>query len=83
MNSYAESQFLRLMGGAKYCVTRVDYVVNPALLVPFEDKQKEFEARGVNHVPVLAFHGTKDANIDIILKDNFQLSKLASNTGRV
>jgi hypothetical protein len=73
--------FSRLTMGQSFRVTKVDYVVNPPLVFDFEAKQKEFTRRGVPSEPTLCFHGTADKNVDLILRSNFDVSKLASNTG--
>lgn len=82
----AESQFSRLMMRRKmhYEVQSVDLYLNPALMTKFEMMQAKLEAKypgGNEHKPVLAFHGTRVKNITPIVEDNFDLSKLATNTG--
>jgi hypothetical protein len=78
----AEAQFLRMGGGHK--VQQVEYIVNPPLLAAFEAKQRQFVERygeGGHHT-ILSFHGTtNDANIENILANNFDISRLAANTG--
>ena len=78
----AEAQFLRMGGGHR--VQQVEYVINPPLLAAFEHKQREFIERdgdeGVH--TILSFHGTtNDANIESILANNFDIGRLAANTG--
>merc|ERR1711939_289570 len=71
------------MGGG-HRVERVEYVVNPILLAAFEAKRSEFiERDGEDSVQtILSFHGTtSEANIENILHNNFDLSRLASHTG--
>lgn len=82
----AESHFSRLMvtKSKTYEVESVDLYLNPTLMRKFKLKQAELEAKypvGDKSKPILAFHGTKSANIDKIVQENFDLSKLASNTG--
>jgi hypothetical protein len=78
----AEAQFLRMGGGHK--VQQIEYIVNPPLLAAFEAKQREFVERygeGGHHT-ILSFHGTtNDANIENILANNFDIGRLAANTG--
>ncbi|XP_046570910.1 protein mono-ADP-ribosyltransferase PARP14-like [Haliotis rubra] len=72
----AESQFYRLLGtsGSTYCVTKVDYVVNPALIKKFRAAQVAMKAkRGPDKAePVLAFHGTNVAYIEKICEGGFK-----------
>ena len=82
----AESQFLRLMShnGQNFKIQSVDFYVNPPLVAKFEVMSKKMTMKyGTNDEanPILAFHGTKQGNIDGIVKTNFDISKLASNTG--
>ena len=82
----AESHFSRLMAkkNKHHEVQSVDLYLNPPLMRKFELKQAEMEGKypGQNECkPILAFHGTKLANIDSIVRKNFDLSKLASNSG--
>ncbi len=78
----AEAQFHRTQGG--HAVTAVEYIINPPFLAAFEAKEREFVERyGADGVhTILAFHGTtNDANIESILANNFDLARLAANTG--
>lgn len=78
----AEAQFHRTQGG--HAVTQVEYVINPPFLAAFEAKEREFTERyGADGVhTILAFHGTtNDANIESILANNFDITRLAANTG--
>ena len=69
------------MGGG-HRVVQVEYVVNPPLLAAFEAKQREFVERDGVAPTILSFHGTTaDANIESILAQNFDLARLAANTG--
>jgi len=82
----AESQFSRLMVSTNmhYEVQSVDLYLNPDLMAKYEKMQAEMEQKypGTNESkPILAFHGTRVTNIDNIVQENFDLSKLASNTG--
>jgi len=65
---YAESQFLRLMGGAAYHVTQVDYVVNPPLVKQYQNRQEQFRKEGKNTSHILGFHGTSEEAIDGIIQ---------------
>lgn len=70
-----ESQFYRLVDTTdKYRVTKVEYVVNPVLIRRFQkSRQKLKNARGEEmSYPVLAFHGTKEANIHSICNTGFR-----------
>lgn len=78
---YAESQFLRLMGGQAYHVTQVDYVVNPPLVKKYQAKQEEFREDGKDTSHILGFHGTSEEGIDGIIKANFSVGKLGAYTG--
>ena len=82
----AESHFSRLMvrRNMHYKVQSVDLYLNPPLMRKFDQKQDEMEVKykGQNESkPILAFHGTKSENIPNIVQANFDLSRLASNTG--
>ncbi|KAK6168972.1 hypothetical protein SNE40_020113 [Patella caerulea] len=71
----AESQFGRLIGtNGQYSVTKVEYVVNPVLKKKFEyAKQQLKKSRGGDSaLPVLAFHGTAEANIQPICENGFK-----------
>lgn len=79
---YAEAQFHRTQG--RQAVTQVEYVINPPFVAAFETKRREFVDRyGADGVTtILAFHGTaNDANIESILANNFDIARLAANTG--
>jgi len=78
---YAESQFLRLMGGAAYHVTQVDYVVNPPLVKQYQNRQEQFRKEGKNTSHILGFHGTSEEAIDGIIQKNFSVAKLGGYTG--
>lgn len=78
----AEAQFHRTNGG--HAVTAVEYIINPPLVAAFEAKKREFvERHGADGMrTILAFHGTtNDVNIESILANNFDISRLAANTG--
>jgi len=78
---YAESQFLRLMGGQSYHVTQVDYVVNPPLVKKYQAKQEKFRQEGKDTSHILGFHGTSEEAIDGIIQTNFSVAKLGAYTG--
>ena len=72
----AESQFARMathVGGQKQKIISVDVVQNARLRASFKAKQKELEGKGKGG-SLLLFHGTQQANIESILKNNFDLS---------
>ena len=76
----AESQFARMgpqVGGPKQKITSVDVVQNARLRASFKAKQKELEERGKGE-SLLLFHGTPQANIEAILKNNFDLAIVAN-----
>jgi len=82
----AESHFSRLMvrRNMHHEVQSVDLYLNPVLVTKYEKMQAEMERKypgGSECKPILAFHGTKLANVDKIVQENFDLSKLASSTG--
>jgi hypothetical protein len=57
---------------------------SPALCVRFERKLKELEEagrKGDELKPSVAYHGTAEKNIDLIVEGGFRLDKLAANTG--
>jgi hypothetical protein len=74
-----------LLGGAAYHVTKVEYIVNPKLV----EKFKAYRLKLAGHLdwektkPILAFHGTAEANIDNIAKNNFDYSKIGASTGNM
>ena len=73
----AESRFYRLQNSTSLRIQYIDIVENPQLEARFNSKQAEFKRQGIPSDPILAFHGTNVANIDLILKNNFCLSKVA------
>ena len=70
--------------GQSYKITSVDLHTNPDLMKKFSTKKdkmtKKYPGRPESEA-ILAFHGTKPANIPSIVKNNFNLSLLAQNTG--
>jgi len=72
----AEGQFLRMNSKTKnkYEITSIDVVYNKDLSSKFEKKEEEFSANGGNEGCLLLFHGTPQQNIELILKNNFDLS---------
>lgn len=85
----AESQFYRLMPANTNCsITKIDYVVSPKLVSDFNEAKKNLAAtRGEDmSKPVLAFHGTAEANILPICETGFKIPgqdghKHATDTG--
>ena len=74
--SRAVAKFYELHpGNTRYSVVSVDVVQNPVLEANFRKKQEKFRNNGIPHQPVFGLHGTNSANIDSILKNNFDLSK--------
>ncbi|XP_077979334.1 uncharacterized protein LOC144434691 [Glandiceps talaboti] len=72
----AESQFYRLLPpGVQIRIKKVDYAVSPEVVKRFRKAQEMLrKKRGEDSsYPVLAFHGTADANIDSIVKDGFKV----------
>jgi len=81
-----QSHFSRMMRmrNMDYEVQSVDYYLNPVLIQKYELMQAKLKAKypsGSDSLPILAFHGTKLENIPNIVQANFDLAKLASNTG--
>jgi len=76
----AEGQFLRMrqQRGKKYEIKSIDVVENEKLREIFEKKREEFRGRGIDDKPLLIFHGTPQANIESILRNNFDISKIAN-----
>lgn len=91
----AESQFLRLMNitGKKRKIISIHYHQNPALEASFKKKKREFKQKyppqppvgGLSqsdiHAPIYAFHGTKAASVQGIMKSNFDMTRISQNTG--
>jgi len=80
----AEGQFLRMMKqnrgkrGKKYEIKSIDVIENDKLRELFDKKREEFREKGLDDKPLLIFHGTPQANIESILKNNFDVSKVAN-----
>jgi len=75
----AEGQFLRMVGRREsYDIKSIDIVQNYKLEKRFETKKQEFKSIGLDVKPLLIFHGTPQKNIEPILRDNFDLSKVAN-----
>ena len=72
----AEGQFLRMNSKTKnkYEITSIDVVNNRDLETKFEKKKKELAINGGDEGCLLLFHGTPQKNIELILKNNFDLS---------
>ena len=64
-------------------VARVDYVVNPRLLALFESKRLDFAQRygSDGSKPILAFHGTNAEGARSIMRQNFDIARLAQGSG--
>ena len=76
----AEGQFLRMKrhGGKKHEIKSIDVIENEKLNEIFEKKREELRGEGIDDKPLLIFHGTPQANIEPILKNNFDVSKVAN-----
>ena len=78
--STAESKFLSSLskrpGHPGYRVDSIDLVINPDILTDFQHKQAEFAKSGKPAKCVLAFHGTREENIDSIIQSNFSLDRI-------
>ena len=77
----AESQFHRLKAhtGLNANITSIDYWTNPNLIEKFVKMQQDLKTKykgGKEAKPILAFHGTAAANIDNIVNNNFDISKI-------
>jgi len=74
----AEGQFLRMLGRRlEYEIKSIDIVKNEKLEKKFNEKKLEFKKRGIDDKSLLIFHGTPQENIGSILKNNFNLNKVA------
>lgn len=76
-----QSQTLRVHC-RKCTVTKVELVINPTLERAFEAKRCAFEAAGLPAEEILAYHGSSDQSYEKIIEQNFDISKLAANTGK-
>jgi len=76
----AEGQFLRMAGAKRKCyeIKSVDVVYNKKLKEKFDDKKQELQRKRLDDKPLLIFHGTPQENIEPILRDNFDLTKVAN-----
>ncbi len=87
----AESQFNRMRNGQQhnpmaqtqqYKVVSVDYYISPPLLARFDQQQARFERKygpgSTESKFVLGFHGTNPQNIDPIVRNNFDVSKVST-----
>lgn len=87
----ASSQFHRTSAHSRFRssfqsmeVESVEYVVTPEFIVRFESAKQRLAAKydwlPESIKPVLLFHGTREENIEPILKTGFLLSKVGSST---
>eukprot|EP01084_Bolivina_argentea_P286661 491780_1 len=85
-----ESQFARSCdkwgkeaNGLNKTINEVEFVINPKLIKKFEAKKKQMMTKNVCKESdlnvILAWHGTNTGNIENIVKNNFDLSKLGVN----
>ncbi len=63
----AESQFYRFLNDRSSQVIKVEYVVNPLLLIKFKQAREENKTLK----PLLVFHGTKSQNVKPICENGF------------
>ena len=64
--------------GGRYYPIHIDFVEiidNQYLELLFQKKQEEFTMKGIPNKVIFAYHGTKTASIDSILRNNFDLTK--------
>lgn len=61
------------------CIISVEKIVNPLLDMAYEERKTEYTARGYGS-EIRVFHGTKDAAVDSIIRDGFDVkySKIAA-----
>ena len=74
---YAENHFIKMAAKTNLqpsTVSSVDIVVNKNLEQKFEATRTKFRSQGISDREILAYHGTKKANIPNILNTNLQLS---------
>eukprot|EP00483_Globobulimina_turgida_P011693 UN11715 len=85
-----ESQFARScdkfgkeMNGLNKTITEVEYIINPKLIKKFDAKKKKIMVKNACKESdlniILAWHGTAQSNLETIVKNNFDLSKLGDN----
>ncbi|XP_065051269.1 NFX1-type zinc finger-containing protein 1-like isoform X2 [Rhopilema esculentum] len=79
----AESQFFRLLqrSGLRRRISSIDFFTNPKLDDKFKAKQKALKSKNDPSDYIFAFHGTKEENVEKIMKDNFRMDLIAKNTG--
>ena len=71
-----ESHFLRqLTGPSRYRIQSMDIVENARMKKDFERKKAAFREKGIPAEPIYAYHGTKKTIVDLILQENFDVSK--------
>eukprot|EP00455_Lapot_gusevi_P019644 TRINITY_DN2097_c0_g10_i2.p1 TRINITY_DN2097_c0_g10~~TRINITY_DN2097_c0_g10_i2.p1 ORF type:complete len:342 (+),score=68.71 TRINITY_DN2097_c0_g10_i2:52-1026(+) len=75
---FAESQFLRLHGSDQFHVTRVDYIVNPALIAVFEAKQQELKDSHHPHKPILVCDVDPNTHPHDVVRHNFPMARNAA-----
>ena len=72
----ASSIFYKLFGNNTFALESIEIVQNTALETRFKKKQEDFRLRGLPSEPVFGFHGTVSANIESILRNNFNLDSV-------
>ena len=75
---FAEGHFHKMIGGARHGlnITSIDVVNNPTLEALFDLQLEMMKAAGRPHEVIFAYHGTRAENIDHILNDNFDNTKI-------
>jgi len=78
----AEATFLRMVDKSgqgrtigRKTIKSIEYVENESIRASFMEKKSKFLADKISHNERLVFHGTAEANIESILKENFRLDK--------
>ena len=66
--------------GALLQIKSITLIHNRRLQNAFDNRRAKLE-KSVRDNVILAFHGTSEQAIDTIAKDNFDVARLASNTG--
>jgi hypothetical protein len=76
----AEGQFLRMQARCRrhLKIVSIDIVYNGRIRNRFEAKKFDLRQRGLNDAALMVFHGTRQKNIDSILRDNFSLDKMTN-----
>ena len=73
MCRFIESHFYKHCRGGM--IETIDIVSNKYLKPLFKQKQNEFKSKDIPHLPIFAYHGTNETNIENILHFNFDVTK--------